>query len=307
MPVQPTNDALKPAFDLLASTASEFFRQGRPCLGATLKPKLYNRGFDEKAFHFNKFGDFLRAAERAGHVRLTKTSGGDIAIFPASTPATAVPALPTLAAAPLTSETAIVPSSLLSSNAPIRVRPDLWNAFNSHSDKWVYDPDQDRAFKADTEGWGMPTRTLIPVPSGHDRVTAWMRAFTDQQEPGIKAVLAAELDRGADSYQFTAITHAHNLQRSWRRFHIQQVLAIIESWATDHGLRPKNVATAFRTAAADHVVPTKLLPPSPMPPTPTLSVASPQLNTRLEGLIDNLINDLISLRGLIAIIGPKQP
>jgi hypothetical protein len=189
MPVQPTNDVLTPAFELLSSTVNDFFLRARPCLGAALKPRLYDRGFSERAFHFNKFGDFLRAAERAGYVKLSKTSGGDIAVLPASISAAPAPTLQPTVLVPVAPESTIGSSSLVASNVPLRVRPDLWNAFNSHSDNWVYDPDQDRAFRADAEAWGMPARTLIPVPSGRDRIAEWMRAFTNQQEPTVKAVL----------------------------------------------------------------------------------------------------------------------
>jgi hypothetical protein len=304
--MQPTNDVFTPAFELLTSTANDFHLRALPCLGATLKPRLRSRGFDEKAFGFGKFGDFLRAAERAGYVKLGKTSGGDIAILPASVLAASVPVMPPPVPAPFAPATTLIPPSL-ASNVPLRVRPDLWNAFNSHSDKWSYDPEQDRAFRADTEGGGMPMIASVPIPSGRDTLAAWMRAFTDQQEPNIKTVLMAALDRGVDSYQFTTITHTNGLQRAWRRFHIQQVLTAIETWANEHGLHPKNVATPFHTPTADRRILTRIPPPMSLPPVTPPSVVSSQLNTRLESLVDNLINDLISLRGLLAVVGPKQP
>jgi hypothetical protein len=142
--------SLRPAFELLANTVSDFYLRGRPCLGATLKPKLYERGFNEKAFDFNKFGEFIHAAESAGYVKLSKTSGGDIAISPTSSPATPVQAIQP--ALPFMPDPTTVSPSVLSSNIPLRVRRDLWNAFNSHSDKWVYDPDQDRACAGDARG-----------------------------------------------------------------------------------------------------------------------------------------------------------
>jgi hypothetical protein len=298
MPVQPTNNTLQPAFELLSSIVNEFHVRGRPCLGATLKPKLCERGFDERAFDFKNFGGFLRAAESAGYVKLSKTSGGDIAVSPTSSsigPAqSAQPSLPFMPTATTVSPVA------LSSNVPLRVRPDFWNAFNSHSDKWVYDPDQDRAFRADSEGWGTPTRSLIPIPSGPKHIERWMRAFTEQQEPGIKMMLTASLDRGIDSYQFTTLTKNNGL-RSWRRFHIQQVLAAIETWAREYGLHPKDVAMPFRTPSASRTLGETSLPPVTPPP-----AASSHLKTKLELLVDSLINDLISLRGLLAIAGPKQ-
>lgn len=305
--MQPTTDVYTPAFELLASAANDFHLHARPCLGATLKPKLASRGFDERTLGFAKFGAFLRAAERAGYVKLGKTSGGDIAIFPSNAPASPSATILPPVLAPFSPAATLIPSPLVSSNIPLHVRQDLWNAFNSHSDKWVYDPNQDRAFRADTEGFGMPTTGLVAIPPGRERIAAWMRAFTDQQEPRHKESLTAALDRGAESYQFSMIASANGLQRSWRRFHIQQTLKAIEAWANEHGLHPNNVATAYRTPSADQTIPPKVLSPSPTPPATPRSVASAQLNARLESLIDHLITDLISLRGLIAITEPKQP
>jgi hypothetical protein len=303
MPVQPTNN-LEPAFQLLANTVNEFCLRGRPCLGATLKPKLYTRGFDEKFFQFKKFGDFLRAAEAAGYVKLAKTSGGDIAISPAAVPAAPAQATPPAVVTPLASEPAISAASLLSSSIPLRVRPDLWNAFNSHTDKWVYDPVRDRAFQTDFEVLGLSTRTLIPIPYGPDRLAGWMRAFTETQAPDIKVLLTAQVDRGVDAYRFAAVVRNNGLQRSWQRFHIYQIITAIETWARENGLHPKNIATPFRspgfTGAPPAPVPTSL--PLAAPP----SVASSYLNSKLESLVENLINELIVLRGLLAVAGTKQ-
>ena len=81
MPVLPTNDALTTAFQLLVTTVRDFYTNGRPCLGATLKPALYGRGnFNEQLLGFRKFGDFLRTAAAAGHVQLSPTPGGDIRV-----------------------------------------------------------------------------------------------------------------------------------------------------------------------------------------------------------------------------------
>jgi hypothetical protein len=302
MPVQPTTN-LTPAFALLASTVNDFHLCGRPCLGAALKPKLRSLGFDEKSVGFIKFGDFLRTAEKAGYVRLANTEGGDIAIFSASVQA---PVMQAPLLAPLVQSSTPTPASL-HSNVPLRIRPDLWNAFNSHSDQWSYDPAQDRAFNARAEGYGIQTTALVPIPSGRERLGAWMRAFADQQEPIPKTALMAGVDQGVDSYHFTTITHANGIQRAWRRFHIQQVLTAIETWANEHGLHPKNVATPFHAPVADRRTLAASPPPMPPPPATPPSIASSQLNTRLESLVDNLIHDLISLRGLLAVVGPKQP
>ena len=305
MPVQPTNDVFTPAFQLLASTANDFHLRARPCLGATLKPKLYSHGFDEKSIGFRKFGDFLRAAEAAGYVKLGKTSGGDIAIFPTSATPAPAQVVPPPVLAPFAPDTTIIPASLVSSNVPLRVRQDLWNAFNSFSDKWVYDPERDLAMKEDIGSWSAPQRTLIAIPTGRDRVTEWMRAFANTQDPNTKAILLAALDNGAEMYKFNNLTHSMGLQRAWRRFHILQVLTAIQTWAAAQLLHPKNVVTPFHTPTADRTTPATIPPPMALPPAAAPSAASSQLNTRLESLIDTIITELISLRGLLAVVGPK--
>ena len=305
MPVQPTNDVFTPAFQLLASTVNDFCLRARPCLGATLKPKLHSHGLDEKSIGFRKFGDFLRAAEAAGYVKLGKTSGGDIAIFPTSATPAPAQVVPPPVLAPFAPDTTIIPASLVSSNVPLRVRQDLWNAFNSFSDKWVYDPERDLAMKEDIGSWSAPQRTLIAIPTGRDRVTEWMRAFANTQDPNTKAILLAALDNGAEMYKFNNLTHSMGLQRAWRRFHILQVLTAIQTWAAAQLLHPRSVVTPFQTPTADLTTPATIPLPVALPPAASPSAASSQLNTRLESLIDTIITELISLRGLLAVVGPK--
>ena len=133
---------LYPGFSTARGYRKRFLSNARPCLGATLKPKLCNRGFDEKSIGFRKFGDFLRAAEASGYVKLSKTIGGDIAIVPATT--AGVPPSPPAVLAPSLSKTPtpLVPPTLIATNVPLRVRQDLWNAFNSIAGTWVYDPEK---------------------------------------------------------------------------------------------------------------------------------------------------------------------
>src|SRR5579863_8630154 len=85
MPMLPTNDVLSEAFRLLDSTVRSICISGGRCLGARLKPELRRRSrlaFSEQLLGFAKFGDFLRAAERAGVIRLAWTLGGDLEVLP---------------------------------------------------------------------------------------------------------------------------------------------------------------------------------------------------------------------------------
>lgn len=312
----PTNDAFANAFQLLASTVRDFYSNRRPCLGATLKPALYNRGsFTEQLLGFRKFGDFLRAAEAAGYVQLSPTPSGDIRVLPAGMRVPELPSQPTSGSAyPLAPSG---PSSLGSaSTTPVRVRQDLWNAFNSFSVKWVYDPTADMAYKDPDAGgaWGTqalpPRPNLVQIPTGRDRVLEWMRSFANLQDPETKAQLSTALDGDAALYQFNNLVRSKGLQRSWGPFHIQRVLTAIEAWATSNGVHPKNVTSPLywpvRPAPPQLSAPVALMASVPEPARAVRQPVSPPLTGRLESLIDDLIDELIRLRGLLQVVGPKR-
>ena len=239
--MQSTNDALTNSFHLLTSIVREFEAIARPCLGATLKPKLYARGFDDRQFGFRKFGDFLRSAAAAGHVRLTTTPGGDISIsLPSSTPTNLGP--PQTISSPLSPPPIAYATATFNPMGPVKVRQDLWNAFNSFSDKWLYDVVQDRAFK-DIVGMGISG--TIPVPPGRERITEWMEAYSSMQGPDAKARLSYVVETAGDLYQFGNVIRVFGLQRSWNQFHTQKVVAAIQDWAATNNIQPKSVVTPF--------------------------------------------------------------
>ncbi|MGB6945812.1 MAG: hypothetical protein WBE37_25665 [Bryobacteraceae bacterium] len=311
--MQTTSDVFTNAFQVLASVVRDFHINGRQCLGATLKPRLYQQGLNEKLLGFNRFGDFLRAAEVAGYVRLCPTPGGDIGVSPGSSPrASEVP--PAGAADILPTAAAVVQPTTRASGAPIRVRQDLWNAFNSLSDRWVYDPANDRAFKESlgTGQWDgqqlLSRANAVPIPPGRERITEWMRSFTDMQDPDIRAQLSNAIERGAGLYEFNNLARSKGLLRLWSRFHIQNVLAAIEAWAASNRIQPNNVAAPLHPPTA--IMPLGVKAPEAVQKQPEFVPSAPPesaLNARLETLIDSLINDLVSLRGLLQVVGPKRP
>jgi hypothetical protein len=323
MPMPYNDDAFTTAFQLLVATVRDFHSQGRPCLGATLKPALYTRGnFTELVLGFRRFGDFLRAAQTAGYVQLRPTAGGDISVWPTSVPVEQ-PSAPTQnIATPATPQMSLPFKTAASSG--VRVRQDLWNAFNSFSAKWVYDPTSDVAFKdTDTTGmWiasGVQRPNLVEIPNGRERVVEWMRSFANTQDAETSRQLLAALIGDAGPYQFNNLVRANDLLRSWSHFHIQQVLAAIDAWATTTGVQPKNVTTPRYSPLR----PGPDRPPAPQFPVVTQTVQRPGTSTsdpaktsqpvaspltqRLETLIDHLIDDLIQLRGLLQVVGIKQP
>ena len=309
------NSNITDAFQLLASVVREFHSISRPSLGATIKPAVCTRGnFNELTFGFRKFGDFLRAAEAAGYVQLRPTAGGDISVWPASgsipPPLASTPNAPTSVAEPTQ------PQQSPPSN--VRVRQDLWNAFNSFSGRWVYDPTTDVAFKeVDASTWNAPgiqRPNVIPIPGGRERVIEWMRSFANTQDAETRATLNATLSGDGGPYQFNNLVRSKNLLRAWNHFLIQQVLAAIDAWAAPHHLQLKNVTLPFRplhtfnTTATVPTPPISQPTPLPVPPEPTRTslVVGSALTGRLESLVDELIEELFKLRGLLQVVGPKQ-
>jgi len=329
-----TNDALSNPFTLLAAVVRDYHLNGRRALGATLKPDLYRRfRLTEQQLGYLKFGDFLRAAERAGFVKVVMTLGGDLEVFPrdvAVNPAQQkmfvdVSPRPTLPVVPVS------PQAMLRDDAPVRVRVDLWNAFTSFSARWVYDPIHDRAVRV-LEGQSDPLilggGQPIPIPAGRERTLAWMRAFAEMQDPEPKARLLAALDGGETTpYQFNStIRSSMRMLKAWQRYHVRQVVAAIETWAASNNLTPKDVTTPFVRrpqaywpvppvpAQVDVTRPVELpstsVPALPGMPSVPSSVAPapgiPSLTPRLATLVDELIDELLRLRGTLQVIDTKR-
>ncbi len=327
-----TNDALPHPFNLLASMVLDFCSSGRRALGATLKPELYRRyGLTENQLGFLKFGDFLRAAERAGFVQVVSTPGGDLEVWPPNAQPQPTqqrifldPTPPPVApVAPLWS------AGRSRDSAPVRVRVDLWNAFTSFSARWVYDPARDFAFKAQiSQPEPLGGAQLIQIPSARERTIDWMRSFAEMQDPEIKSRLRETLEGGETSpYQFnSAVRNDPKLFKSWHRYHVRQVVAAIETWAASNNVRPKDVTSPYirRPRVCWPVAPTATetsvtraipdmttettpaqvaaLPVLPAPATPTAVALTP----RLAALIDQLIDELLRLRGALQVVDAKK-
>jgi hypothetical protein len=302
--MQYTNDAISNAFRTLVQIVNDFQLNGKVCLGATLKPKLRERGIDENALGYQKFGEFLRAAEAAGHVTLTRSLAGvDIAI-------SLVPLNPTRAVSPGQQSMPMpTPKAIpLVTGGPIKVRPDLWTAFNSFFEGWIYDSVRDVAFK-DQQGPLAPG--VVRIPSGRERVTEWMRSFAEMQDADTKTHLLSIATGSPSLYEFNRATRFRGILREWSRFHVQNVLAAIDAWATSNRVRPANIAIPF-SADPPKFTPRPVIPaqstkyPSVPEVSPPSVQPSPFLSNRLASLVDSLITDLISLRGLLQISGPQS-
>ncbi|MGA9042431.1 MAG: hypothetical protein WB421_18005 [Terriglobales bacterium] len=316
-----TNDALDSSFRVLASIVQDLHLRGRKSMGATLKPELFRRcGLSERQLGFLKFGDLLRAAESSGFIQLRPTPGGDLEVWPAGlaipalAPCTASIALPTVPSSPPLLKSNWIPPNSFSA---VRVREDLWNAFNSFSAKWVYDVAGDQARRIPenqgTIDLGLPG-TRLQIPSGRDRVLGWMRTFSGVQDADTKARLLSALSEDSAAYHFNKVLSVDlKLRKAWRRYHVQQVLAAIEAWASSNNIRPKQVAGSLNrvtripwsapVAQQDlPVVPPQISVP-PVPPVTSTTALAP----RLAVLIDELIDGLLRLRGVLQIVDIPDP
>jgi len=196
----------------------------------------------------------------------------------------------------------------------------LWIAFNSLSARWAYDRNADTARRIpDTPGTELATE-LVRIPTGRERVLDWMRSFAGTQSPSTQAQLSTILAGDSPSYRFKGFVIADpNLNRAWRRYHIQQVVAAIEAWAAANDLHPKDVTSPFRgfLPRSDHravypaqiatlPVATQVETPTPAPPVENPQTTSPGLTPRLPRMIDDLIGELLRLRGALEVIDPKN-
>jgi hypothetical protein len=329
-----TNDTLSDPFTLLAAVVRDYHLNGRRALGATLKPDLYRRfRLTEQQLGYAKFGDFLRAAERAGFVSVVMTLGGDLEVFPpsASVPPAQQKMFVDAPPRPVLPVGSVSPQAVLRDDASVRVRVDLWNAFTSYSARWVYDPIHDRAVRVLAGqsdpvilGGGQP----ISIPAGRERTLGWMRAFAEMQDPEPKSRLLAALDGGETTpYQFNStLRSSMKMLKAWQKYHVRQVVAAIETWAASNNLKPKDVTTPYVrrpqpywpvvSLPAQVDVPRAIevsttsvqgLPAAPsVPASVTTAAALASLTPRLATLVDELIDELLRLRGALQVIDPKR-
>lgn len=347
--MQTTNDELSQSFQLLCELVRESQSLGRICLGAPLKLELQRRtrrNFNQQNLGFPRFGDFLRAAEAAGLIQLLRTPGGDLEVrlspgnhgvspsvahgFVRESPELTINFPPVVIGAP---RPAITPPAVGarpaqgfygSDEQQVRVRQDLWDAFNSIFGTWAYDRKNDAAYKVPPNLFG-PTANnpdLVEIPSGRERTLEWMRSFAEMQENETKERLLIVLNSDSAPFNFRKLIGVDSkLRRSWRRYHIKQVLAAIDAWATSNGLHPQRVTTPFwptsvqprpwSRAPERRENPSKILASSPerrpiSVPAPVQQSSIPGgLNSRLESLVDQLIDELLRLRGALQIINQK--
>jgi hypothetical protein len=297
--------------------------------------------FNEQQLGFPRFGDFLRAAQLGGYIRLEPTPGGDLQIIPQDRLAP-ISYAPPMQSVPLPNEpwmsnTRPAQGNLLSNPLPVasgnvveaplrsieswrapaassgvRVRQDLWNAFNNVYDEWVYDRSQDRAMRksAAERSDNVTSDNLIPIPSGRQLLTEWIITFADTQPPERKDRLVNMLKEPGAPLNFLSEARRNiSLQRVWHRFHVQQAIQAIGDWSARNGVQPNNIATQrVRTARNLVAVPYQVPTQSPTATRVNEDLTADGkkvLTDKLAEMIDEMVERLIALRGLIAIVNRR--
>lgn len=301
---------LTEAFRTIASIVRDFQVHGRVCRGATLKPEYLRRVplLTEQALGFHKFGDLLRAASRAGFISVTARTGVDLEVTLPAASNEQAPALASPTAHSVLEEIGVVGDSVAVTR-PIRVRPDLWRAFNSNSATYSYSRERDFASPASDVEAGDPS--VVPVPSLHAKTKVWMREFVSAHQVELGPDLARVLSSARNRYEYaTTLRASPALSKEWRADYLKHVLDEIQAWAVANNLTIPNLIGSFRgtaTGSGDSAgaVTAPIWPTSGYVNELRTTLAE-ELDRRCAELLDKLIGELLQLRGLLSVAHAKR-
>jgi len=226
--------SLEYIFGQLAQVVADLRREGRSTHSAGVKPRLAQRlggVFDEKAFGFTTFREFLAAAQRAGIIDIWPApSGPDVMIE--------LPGQP--------------PSDVARHGAPVQIRNDLWATFMDWSPglERAYDRAQGHAFRVSVaaEAYDPQVRELrqamqtdrirfVPIePITMATQTEWARAFAAERPLGERDELIQALRANRPLQEFTRKIRTLPYLREWAAFRNQRVAEAIGAWAQQHQL-----------------------------------------------------------------------
>lgn len=236
------------AFRFLQGVVQDLSSSGKRRLGAFLKPELIRRSggsFNEASLGYQKFADFLRAAEAARYIRL-EASGLDLeASLPtsaASSPTPSANSTPRLSQAPPISDAQ-------------EIRRDFWDAFVDFSPGQlrIYDKNADKALKVPELAYpGEPHEFsmlrsrvlkhedgLIPIrPIQPHQLISWMESFATESAGPLSANLLSALRGEHALHEFTRLVRSDPfLHRKWSLERIQKVAEYIQSWLGEKGIQ----------------------------------------------------------------------
>ncbi|MBD9414098.1 hypothetical protein IB234_05945 [Pseudomonas sp. PDM16] len=217
-----------------------------PELGARLKQKLnkllisegHNR-FDETAFGYKKFGEYLTRALAEKVTVEHPASSGDILVR--------------------------LKAQSQYSQAPVKsqhraIRSDVWQAFTSTNPerKHFYDPASQEVVSYLESDQGEPagriTNSLLEItPIGGDQQQNWMHAFLEQlrlnddTKTPLEAIAAQTYTSGVNA-AFTRALGEHS--NSWRHYRTNHIIARVRSWADSHSVSMDNLCAPQSVSAS---------------------------------------------------------
>jgi hypothetical protein len=288
---QTTDERREAALQLLAAIVTQNYEGGRRSLAATLKPALRVRtagGFDEKELGYESgFREFLRAAEAKGLVDLHPApKGPDLEVVPSGKQTLPAPKI-----------VEREPSSAGARPSANHVRRDLWQAFTDWRDGWarLFDKDSSSAVMFPREAsplersdaaearrrWSeAPERFVEIEPIGLPSQLAWMKEFADTKidDEGVAMVLHFALTHERPVREFARAVHDRaELNREWRRFRLQRVVAVIEQWMEENDIQVSVMSAP----------PARRMSP-PMPTRPSSAPEHSDVRRRLHEALDRM-------------------
>lgn len=229
---------LNRAYQLLRETVVALLESGKTAATAGIKPEMQRRsygGFDERRLGFATFGEFIRSAQDAGIVRVTKTGPGFTHVAIADGDA-AEPVGPRRG-----------PSR--------RIRADLWSAFiNWDLSPRFWDVDARRVVEEPPTALSQRDRRLVEI----SRVTRadqlnWMREYADSLgEHPLAPALRAVLESERAPQGFAALLRSdRSLQARWSHRRLTLVAEHISRWTIAHSLEVPIWEEERNSSAAD--------------------------------------------------------
>jgi hypothetical protein len=247
---------LRGAFELVRDVVTDLEARGRITASAGIKPEMQRRslgGFEEHRLGFRSFGDFLRAAQRAGVIARVRTADGREVFSAVGQGLHRTQPFQWRGARSLSHPRI---SSIRPRGSERRLRPDIWAAFVDWKEtiRRVYDRERRHAYKfsVDPEP-GEPREDaelraaalangarFVPIkPIGMEQQREWMLAFIDSHSTHPLAVpLRNTMAHGDRPFQaFSRIVRTDpDLAREWNRTRLNRVAAVVTAWMADHEL-----------------------------------------------------------------------
>ena len=222
------------AFALLQEVVNDFQSRGRTTVTAGIKPEMQRRspvGFAEANYGHERFTEFLREAEGAGIIEMSRWRKQPVVLLPGQ---------------PIEAAGGEPAAGRHGSQRP-QVRADLWEAFTNWGD-WIrlWDSEEDRAFRLPSDphrdraidldrrkAWEASPERFVVIPGISQEIQlGWMNSFADRQHGRsglmLRFALSAE-ERKAQAFSQVA-REDPSIYSSWLDLRVAEVVDHITAW-----------------------------------------------------------------------------